>query len=60
MSTARTITKTTVLTAKRDLLEVTAKQYAFGAATLDDLQVAAVEFSEALADKACENIRGGK
>jgi hypothetical protein len=46
------------LAAKRDILHATAQDYARGASTADDLEVAAVEFAEAMADKAMEGLRG--
>ena len=50
----RTLAST--LRAKEDLLDVAAKQYAAGSCTFDDLKVAAVEYTEALLDKAREGI----
>jgi hypothetical protein len=51
-------TRSAVLSAKSDLLDIAAKQYAAGACTFDDLKVAAVDFTEALVAKAGENVRG--
>lgn len=45
------------LVAKRDLLQLTARQFAHGTATEDDLAVAAVDYSEALADVAMAQMR---
>ena len=51
-------TKSAILAAKRDLLAEAARQFAAGTLSFDDLEVAAVEDSEALADKAMEHLRG--
>lgn len=45
------------LAAKRDFLVDAARQFSHGTATVDDLEVAAVEFAEAFADVALANIR---
>lgn len=45
------------LEAKRDFLIEAARQYAHGTATIDDLEVAAVEFAEVFAAVAMANIR---
>lgn len=57
-SEARTEALTIRLVDKRDALHEIARRYTFGAATADDLDVAAVEFSEALADRAMAGLRG--